>query len=125
VPNFAEILKLITKMLKKDVVIKWSLEEKSRFQRIKQDLVESPIFISPDYAKDFFIFSFTSEETMVVVLLQKNGEGHEQPIAYFSKVLRDVELKYDILEKKAYVLVKAGLCVGQRTQGLQGICVTV
>jgi hypothetical protein len=39
--------------------------------------------------------------------LQKNEEGHEKPISFFSKSLKDVELKYDILEKQAYALVKA------------------
>jgi hypothetical protein len=87
VGNFIEILKPITNMLKKYVVVKWSLEEKSTFQRIKKALVESIVLSSPDYAKDFFIFSFSSEETIVVVLLQKNGEGHEQPIAFFRKSL--------------------------------------
>jgi hypothetical protein len=41
------------------------------------------------------------------VLLQKNEEGFEQPIAFFSKSLRDAELRYDILEKQAYAMVKA------------------
>jgi hypothetical protein len=50
--------------------------------------------------------SFSSEETIVVVPLQKNGEGHEHPIALFMKALQDVELKYDILEKLDYSLVK-------------------
>ena len=44
---------------------------------------------------------------MVVVLLQKNDRGEEHPIAFFSKILRDGELKYDIMEKQAYALVKA------------------
>jgi hypothetical protein len=87
VPNFVEIIRPITNMLKKDVVIKWSLEEKSTFQRIKQALVAAHVLVSPDYSKEFFIFSFTSEETIVAVLLQKNEEGHEQPIAFFSKSL--------------------------------------
>jgi hypothetical protein len=70
-------------------------------------LVEAPVLVSPDYAKEFFIFSFASEETIAAVLLQKNEEGHEQPISFFSKALRDAELKYDILEKKAYALVQS------------------
>jgi hypothetical protein len=53
----------------------------------------------PDYTKYFFIFSFASKETIVSVLLQKNEEGHEKPIAFFSRALPDVELKYDVLEK--------------------------
>ena len=44
---------------------------------------------------------------MVVVLLQKNLEGQEQPIAFFSKALRDAPLQYNIMEKQAYALVKA------------------
>jgi hypothetical protein len=107
VSNFSEILNHITNMLKKDVVIKWSLEENSYFQTIKQALVEAPVLASPNYTKDLFIFSFASGETIVVVLLQKNKEGNEQPITFFSRSLRDVELKYDILEKNSYALVKA------------------
>lgn len=62
---------------------------------------------NPDYLKEFMIFSFASEHTIVVVLLQKNEEGFEQPITLFSKSLRDEELRYDIMEKKAYTMVKA------------------
>ena len=62
-------------------------------------MVEAHVLVSLDYAKEFFIFSFTSEETIVVVLLQNNEEGHEKPIAFFRKSLQDAEMKYDILEK--------------------------
>eukprot|EP00253_Pinus_taeda_P019747 PITA_19747 len=37
----------------------------------------------------------------------KNKEGYEQPIAFFSKDLRDASLKYNIMEKQAFSLVKA------------------
>ena len=39
-------------------------------------------------------------------MLQKNYEGHEQPIAFFSKSLQAAELNYDINEEQAYALVK-------------------
>jgi hypothetical protein len=41
------------------------------------------------------------------VLLQKDDEGFERSITFFSKSLRDAELKYDIIEKHAYTMVKA------------------
>ena len=47
VPNFTKILNSITNMLKKDDVIKWSLEAKSTFQRIKKTLVEAPVLTNP------------------------------------------------------------------------------
>jgi hypothetical protein len=65
------------------------------------------VLINPDFTKDFLIFSFASEHTIAAVLLQKNNEGHELPIAFFSQSLRDVALKYNIMEKKAFSLVKA------------------
>jgi hypothetical protein len=63
--------------LKKDDEIKWTREAKSSFERIKQTLIEATVLISRAYSKDFLIFSFASEETIVVVLLQKNEEGYE------------------------------------------------
>ena len=44
---------------------------------------------------------------MAVVLLQKYDEGLDHPIAFFSKTLRDVELKYDPIKKQAYSLIKS------------------
>jgi hypothetical protein len=59
----------------------------------------APVLISPDYSKPFLVFSFASFDTVAAVLLQKNEEGREQPIAFFSKALRDVEIRYEIMEK--------------------------
>jgi hypothetical protein len=70
-------------------------------------LIESPTLVSPDYSKEFMIFSFTSKETIDVILLQKKEEGNEKPISFFTKALRDVEVKYEILEKNTYALVKS------------------
>jgi hypothetical protein len=62
-------------------------------------MTEALVLINPDYSRDFLIFSFSSFDTVVVVLLQKNAKGMEQPISFFNKALRDAEAKYDIMEK--------------------------
>jgi hypothetical protein len=107
IPNFIEIVKLITDMLKKNNKVKWTIEAKVSFAHIKKFIAEAPVLASPDYLKEFLIFSFASEHTIAAVLLQKNEEGFEQSIAFFSKSLRDAELKYNIIEKQAYAMVKA------------------
>jgi hypothetical protein len=106
IPNFVEIVKLITYMLKKNNKVKWKTEAKASFARIKKVISEAPVLASLDYLKDFLIFLFASEHTLVAVLLQKN-EGFEQPIVFFRKSLRYIELRYDIMENKAYAMVKA------------------
>jgi hypothetical protein len=87
--------------------MKWTVESKNSFDQIKKALTEAPVLISLDYSKDFLIFSFASFDTIAIVLLQKNVEGLEKPISFFSRALRDTEIKYDIMEKKAYSLVKS------------------
>ena len=97
----------ITNMLKKDHEIKWIVEAKKSFKNIKQAISEAPVLVSPDFEKDFLVFSYASEHTIAIVLLQNNDQGEEQLIAFFNKMLRDGELKYDIMEKQAYALIKA------------------
>ena len=98
IPNLAEVLRNITNMLKKEQGVKWTLEAKKSFELVKQALTKTPVLISPDFSKDFHIFSFASEHTIAVVLPQKNSQGQKQPIAFFSKALRDSPLKYNIME---------------------------
>ena len=94
-------------MLKKYSAPKWTVEAKHSFEEIKEALTKTLVLISPDFQKDFIIFSFASEHTIATVLLQKNDQGYEKPIAFFSKSLRDSTLKYNIMEKQALALVKA------------------
>jgi ribonuclease HI len=107
ISNFAELVKHITAMLRKGHEIKWTADPRKSFDQIKEALTEAPVLINPDYSKEFMIFSFASFDTIAVVLLQKNDQGQEQPIAFFSRALRDAELRYEIMEKQAYALVKA------------------
>lgn len=56
-------------MLRKDNDIKWTVEAKQYFVDIKKALTKSPVLISPNFTKDFLIFSFASEHTIAGVLL--------------------------------------------------------
>lgn len=100
-------MRWITKMLKNGSDITWTLEANPSFEDIKRAISEAPVMASPDFLTNFLIFSFALEHTMAGVLVQKNYEGNEQPITFYNKMLRDAPLKYNIMEKQAYVLVQA------------------
>eukprot|EP00253_Pinus_taeda_P023844 PITA_23844 len=93
-------------MLKKGLEIRWTDAARRSFEAIKRAIMGAPTLISLDYSKKFHIFSFASSNILVAVLLQKDDEGLEHPVAFFSKTIRDVELSYDIIEKQAYALIK-------------------
>jgi hypothetical protein len=107
ISNFVEVVKHITAMLRNGNEVKWTTEPRESFVQIKKALTEAPMLINPDYSKDFLIFYFSSFDTVAAVLLQKNGEGREKPISFFSEALRDLEIRYEIMEKQSYALVKA------------------
>jgi hypothetical protein len=56
--------------------------------------MESPTLISLDYTKNFYIFSFDYYDTVAAILLQKDDEGLDHPVDFFSKSLRDDEIRY-------------------------------
>lgn len=92
-PNFAEICKVVTNMLRKNNETKWTTLMKQSFSDIKKALMEAPVLVSPYFSKYFIIFWFASEHTVAGVLFQKNDRGEEQQIVFYSKILRDATLK--------------------------------
>jgi hypothetical protein len=85
----------------------WFGERKgSKLSKASNRLFLTPTLASPDYARDFQIFSFAIDQTIACVLLQKNTDGHEQLIAYMSRSLQGSEFKYKPMEKQAYAMVK-------------------
>lgn len=98
IPNFAELVKHVTSMLKKGLEVRWTDAARKSFDSIKKAIMEAPTLISLDYNKEFHIFSFASEDTIATVLLQVDEEGSKHPVAFFSKNLRDAKLRYDIIE---------------------------
>lgn len=107
IPNFVEIVKNITKMLKKGVDFKCKAEARKSFEEINKALTRAPVLTNPNFTKEFLIFTFASQETIAGLLLQKGKQYIKQPIYFFSRTLANAELKYNILEKQAYTLVKA------------------
>ena len=69
IPNCVEIMKSFTDMLKKDNEIRWTKEARNSFIDIKRALTQAPILISPNFTKDFQIYSFASEHTIARILL--------------------------------------------------------
>ena len=59
------------------------------------------------FSKYFLIFSYAFDHAIARVLLEKSDQNVEQPIAFFSKLLRDGELKYGIMDKQLCALVKS------------------
>ena len=56
-------------MLRKNSEVKWTEEAKHSFNAIKEAIMTTPDLINPNFAKDFYIFSFSSKDTIATILL--------------------------------------------------------
>ena len=88
ISGFAEIVCPMQLMMNKYVVYKWSDEAKKAFQQSKEAITKAPALVSPDFDKEFLLYTFSFDVSYATILTQKNDEGNEVPISYMSSNLQ-------------------------------------
>ena len=72
-------------MIKKDSIFKWKKERKETFDRIKESIEEAPILLSPNFDKEFILYTSTFDHSITTVLTQKSEVG-EELLVYFMSI---------------------------------------
>jgi hypothetical protein len=93
-PNFVETMKPLQNMIHKDVEFKWDDEWKDDFNNIKISISQAPVLRSLDFNRDFFLYTFTSEYSLVAILTQKDDENNKALVSFMSTNLQGGELNY-------------------------------
>lgn len=107
ITGFAQIMKPLNEMMKKDTKTEWTEEAKVAFSQVKQSILEVHVLTSPNYLRPFYIYSFASEHSCAAVLTQRIEEAEERQIAFMSSPFKNAEVKYPPLKKQDFALVKA------------------
>ena len=94
-------------MVKQGVQFKWNDVDKNAFSKIKTAIAHAPSLKSLDFEKDFILYTFASDDSLAVVLTQKEDGGDEYPISFMSTGLQGAEVNYPTIDKKAYAVFKA------------------
>src|SRR5215216_732230 len=63
-------------------------------------MISAPVLVQPNLRNKFILQTDALDEGLGVVLTQKDDEGYEHPIAYASRKLSSLELKYTTTEKE-------------------------
>jgi hypothetical protein len=98
-PVFAETIKPLQKMIHKDVEIKLDYERKDAFSNIKTVISQAPVLRSPDFNRDFFLYTFAFDQSLAVVLTQKDDENNEALVSFMRTNLQGAELNYSTVDK--------------------------
>lgn len=106
VENFAQIVKPINRLLKKDIKYEWNEECQKAFDLMKVKLTTPPLLIYPDFEKDFIIRTDSSDYGCGAILSQ--GKIREDlPICYMSKTFNKHQIKYNTTQKELLAIIEA------------------
>jgi hypothetical protein len=102
IPDFSQIAKPMTKLLKKGAKFDWGQKCEDAFHTLRQHLTTAPVLAQPDNGKPFDVYCDASGTRLGCVLMQDN-----RVIAYASRALRPHEQNYPTHDMELAVVVHA------------------
>ncbi|KAJ8899271.1 hypothetical protein K2173_017306 [Erythroxylum novogranatense] len=102
VEGFSLISAPLTKLLRKNVVFRWSEECQKSFEELKHRLTTAPVLTIPSGIGGYVVYSDASHQGLRCVLMQ-----HSKVIAYASRQLRSHEINYPVHDLELAAVVFA------------------
>ena len=106
IANYANVAAPLTDLTRKSSPNKviWTEKCAQAWQSLKDRLCSSPVLKSPDLASEFILQTDASDRGVGAVLSQKDDNGEDHPVAYFSKKLLARELWCSTVEKECLAI---------------------
>jgi hypothetical protein len=93
IPNYVELTKGFTRLLKKGYKFVWDDTANKSFEYLKLALTHTPLLFPPDYSQDYFLYLTASDSTIAMVLVQEDDSHDEHVIYYLSRSLTTTKAK--------------------------------
>ena len=107
IPAFAHISASLYKVSRADEV-PWTIDLESKFDKLKQQLLQSRIVRLPDPERRFILETDGSRVAVNTVLKQRfDDTGLEHPVSFLSRALTGSERNYAMYEVDLYAVVRA------------------
>lgn len=105
VANYSVKACALTELLKGGKRFKWTTEAQLAFDALKKSLLEAPVLINPDFSRHFYIQCDASTTGVGSVLFQRDDDGTEHPIAFYSQKLNAAQRNYNTTELECLAAV--------------------
>ena len=106
IPNYSKQAKVLTRLLRKDVVFIWILEHQSAFHSLKSSLINPPALAFPDPNLPYKLITDASSYAIGAVLMQVK-DGIDKSMYYWGRNLSVHEKNYSVTEKEALAVIAA------------------
>ena len=90
----------LTNLLSKRTEFIWINDCQKAFDILKAILKNGPVLLAPNFAKEFKLAVYASDTGAGSVLMQKDGNGKDHPVSYFSKKFNKHQKNYSTIEKE-------------------------
>ena len=107
IPNFSEIAEPLIAMTRKGSRFRWREKEEEAWTKLKNELTSEQVMAFPDVSKPYRLYTDSSCYSIGGILTQVDEKGLERPIHYFSKALKQGQIRWATVEKEAYAVVYA------------------
>ena len=97
VPQFAQIAKPLTELLRKDAQFKWNEPQQSAFVNLKTVLCSDRVLAYPDFREPFIVTTDASKVALAAVLSPVQ-DGVERPVSFASRQTNKAEQNYSASE---------------------------
>ena len=106
IPEYASVAAPLTDLTKKAAPnqVVWNPECDRAFQQLKLSLCSSPVLRTPDFSKVFILQTHASDHGIGAVLSQKDQDGDDHPVAYYSWKLLPREQQYSTIQKECLTI---------------------
>ena len=120
---FSQIALPLNALTKKDVTFAWNKEAQKAFDTLKVRIMDEPVLAHPNLTKQFELEVDTSGYAVGAVLMQRQEDGKQHPVGFYSATLNMAERNYDIYDlvrhsQSTLTLVTAPGWVTPQDQGL-------
>lgn len=105
--NFSTVVSPLTNLLKSSVKFDWSPECQQAFENAKLLLSSAPVLAAPQLDQPFQIQVDASQVGAGAILLQRDKNGVDRPVCYFSRKFNRHQSNYSTIEKEALALIWA------------------
>jgi hypothetical protein len=107
IADYARIARPLHNLTKKGVVFSWAPKQDKAFQNLKSQFASNPVLATIDYNRPFTLQTDASAFTIGATLMQKQEDGIEKPVAFFSVSLQPAEINYNIFDRELLAIVKS------------------
>ncbi|GMF14584.1 unnamed protein product [Phytophthora lilii] len=104
--GFAQLVLPLSSLVKQNVDWVWDEPQRRAFNSIKLALQQAPVPRLPDFDRPFIVTTDASHDCVGGVLSQLH-DGHDLPVAFYSKKLGVHELNWPVHEKELFAIKQA------------------